>query len=306
MELLYILEKLRFPGLNELMLLVTHFGEEMAFLAVVLVLYWCVNKRTACYVMAVGFLGTMASQALKLLCRVPRPWVLDPNFTILEQARAEAGGYSFPSGHSQMAVGTYGALALVGGKKWLRWVCIALAVLVPFSRMYVGVHTPQDVLVGAAIALVLVFALKPAWKTGNNLVWKGLFAGMLMVGMGYVCFVEQYPFPADVDADNLEHGLKNAYTLLGAVMGMALSWTLDEQKLHFPVKAVWWAQILKVVLGVALVLGLKEGLKAPLKALLDSPNLETCIRYLFVVIFAGSVWPLTFRWFEKLGRKEKY
>ena len=50
--------------------------------------------------MTVGFFGTLVNQFLKLVCRVPRPWVRDPNFTIVEAARADATGYSFPSGHT--------------------------------------------------------------------------------------------------------------------------------------------------------------------------------------------------------------
>ena len=88
MEFLYLLEKIRMPGLNELMLAVTTLGEETAFLVIGLIIFWCVDKRKGYYVMAVGFAGTMANQIMKLACRVPRPWVLDTNFSILEQARS--------------------------------------------------------------------------------------------------------------------------------------------------------------------------------------------------------------------------
>ena len=70
MEFLYILEKLRFPLLDELMLLVTKLGEETAFLVFGLVLFWCVSKRLGYYVMSVGFVGTIGSQAMKIACRV--------------------------------------------------------------------------------------------------------------------------------------------------------------------------------------------------------------------------------------------
>ena len=111
MDFLYLLEKIRIPGLNECMLLITQLGEETAFLVIALVVFWCVDKKMGYYLMAVGFAGTMINQFLKLWFRVPRPWVLDPNFTILEQAREAAAGYSFPSGHTQMAVGTFVSLA---------------------------------------------------------------------------------------------------------------------------------------------------------------------------------------------------
>ena len=79
MEFLYLLEKIRVPVLDQLMLLITHLGEETAFLAIAIVVFWCVDKYHGYYLMGVGLFGNMANQFLKIVCRVPRPWVLDPN-----------------------------------------------------------------------------------------------------------------------------------------------------------------------------------------------------------------------------------
>jgi hypothetical protein len=67
--------------------------------------------------------------------------------------------------------------------------------------------------------------------------------------------------------------------------------------------AVWWAQILKVLLGLALVLAVKEGLRAPLEVLFGNPYPARAVRYFLIVAVAGVVWPMTFRWFYKLGRR---
>ena len=74
--------------------------------------------------------------------------------------------------------------------------------------------------------------------------------------------------------------------------------------MNFPNGAVWWAQILKIVGGLAVVLAVKGGLKAPLAAIMPELAART-VRYFLVVVTAGLLWPLTFRWFEKLGRKHK-
>ena len=74
MDFLRWLESIRIPGLNEFMLAVTYLGDEIAFLVVALILFWCVDKRRGYYVLAVGFLGTITSQFMKIWCRVPRPW----------------------------------------------------------------------------------------------------------------------------------------------------------------------------------------------------------------------------------------
>ncbi len=299
MGLLYGLEKIRLPGLNEAMLAITELGGEAAFLAIALAVFWCVDKRRGYYLMSVGFFGTIANQILKLLCRVPRPWVLDENFTILEPARAGATGYSFPSGHTQNAVGTFGALACTEKRPWVRNVCIALAVLIPFSRMYVGVHTPWDVLAAAAMAVVLIFLLRPLALGHGHFPW--MLGAMAALAVGFVCFAEFWPFPPDMDAANLAAGVSTAYTMLGAVLGVVTVYAVDEAWLHFPVKAVWWAQGLKLVLGIALVLLVKSGLKAPLNALFGGAMIARTVRYFLVVTVAGIVWPLSFRWFSRLG-----
>ena len=305
MGFLYFLESIRVPVLNEFMLLITKLGEETAFLAVALILFWCVDKRTGYYVMSVGFVGTIGSQFLKLACRVPRPWVLDPEFTILEEAREAAAGYSFPSGHSQSAVGTFGGMAAAIKKKWLRIVFIAIAVLVPLSRMYIGVHTPADVLVGSGMSVILIFVLKPLVYGKDGKGMKALLAGMIVLALAYLAYVELWPFPVDIDAHNLQSGYKNAYTLLGALLGVAVTYVVDEKKLQFQVKAVWWAQVLKVVLGLGVVLLVKEGLRAPLDYLCGGHMIGRAVRYFLIVVVAGIVWPLTFPWFRNLGLKEK-
>ena len=301
MGFLHILEGLRMPGLNEFMLLVTRLGEETAFLVVALIIFWCVDKRRGYYVMAVGFMGTMANQFLKLACRVPRPWVLDPEFTILEQAREAAAGYSFPSGHSQNAVGTFGALALTAKNRWMKVLCVAAAVLVPFSRMYIGVHTPADVLVGSAMALALVFLLKPMMLGQSEKAMKPLVAVMLLMALGLLAYVECWPFPADVDAHNLESGVKNGYTMMGCIIGVVVVYPVEKKFVNFDTKAVWWAQILKAVLGLAVVLAVKEGLRAPLDAIFGGHLAARAVRYFLIVVTAGVLWPMTFRWFGKIG-----
>lgn len=303
MEVLYFLEKLRFPVLDECMLLITRLGEETAFLVIALIVFWCVDKRKGYYIMSVGFLGTMFNQFLKLLCRVPRPWVLDPEFTIVEKAREAATGYSFPSGHSQTAVGTFGAIAASTKKKWVRTASIAIAVLVPFSRMYLGVHTPYDVLTGSLMALVLVLVLKPMTAMENPRSMKRIIAVMLALAVGLLLFVELYPFPADTDAHNLESSMKNAYTMLGCLVGVAVVYIAEKKYVNFETKACWWAQILKAVLGLAVVLLVKEGLRSPLEAVL-AVYPARAVRYFLVVVTAGFLWPMTFQWFSKLGAKK--
>lgn len=304
MEFLYFLEELRTPFLDSVMAVVTELGGETAFLVAALILFWCADKRQGYYLMAVGFLGTLTNQFLKLCCRIPRPWVLDPEFTIVEAAREGASGYSFPSGHSTSSVGTFGSLAVCASAKWMRAVCIAVCVIVPFSRMYLGVHTPADVLVGSGLALGFIFLLRPVvfGKDGRNI--PALFGVMIGLSVAFLAYTELYPFPADIDPHNLQSAVKNSYTLMGALLGMVVVYFVDEKKLRFSTEAIWYAQLLKIAGGLVLVLAVKSGLKAPLEALFAGHMVSRAIRYCLIVLAAGILWPMTFPWFSHLGRKD--
>lgn len=306
MKLLYLLESLRTPAGDWLMSGITHLGGETAFLPVAIFIFWCVDKHEGYYLLTVGFLGTVLNQFLKLLCRIPRPWVLDPDFTIVESARAEATGYSFPSGHTQNAVGTFGGIARATKRHCLRWVCVVIFVLVSFSRMYLGVHTPLDVGVSFVIAAVLVFAIYPLMRRADRYprLMAGLLASMVLLSAAYLTFTLVYPFPPDIDSANLASGVENGWKLLGATLGIALAWWLDRQYVRFETKAVWWVQAIKFIVGLALVVALKAGLKAPLIALFGgSAGPAGAVRYFLVVLAAGVLWPMAFRPLSRLGQR---
>lgn len=305
MSFLYFLEELRHPVLDFLFSIITLFGEETIFMAVGMVVFWCVDKYKGYFLLCVGFVGTVLNQFLKILCRVPRPWVKDPNFTIVESAREAAGGYSFPSGHTQVAVGLYGGIARMTGRKFLCIVMIVLALLVGLSRMYLGVHTPADVLVSVAIGTLLVFVAYPLFRRAEDSpkIMYGILFAMLGTMIAYLCFIHLFPFPAEVYAPdaihNLEAAQKNAYTLLGCSLGVIGVYTVDRKWTQFDTHAIWWAQIIKVTGGLILVLAVKELLKAPLDALFAGHLAARAVRYFLMVVVGGILWPMVFRYFPK-------
>ena len=307
MDILYALEKIRTPFWNGVMSAVTQLGGEVIFIVAAVVVFWCVSKWEGYYLMTIAFCGTVLNQFLKLICRVPRPWVRDPNFTIVESARAEATGYSFPSGHTQNAIGLFGGMARWGGRRWVRLGLTALALVIAFSRMYLGVHTPADVGVSLVLAAALVLGLYPLMRRAQEKPrYMGyVLAAMLVVSGAFVVFVEAYGFSADTDAENLASGIGNAWKMLGAVAGMTLAWLLDRRYIHFETQAVWWVQVIKVAVGMALLLAIKSGLKAPLLALLGHEGLAGGVRYFLLVLVAGAVWPLAFRPMSKRKKGKK-
>lgn len=304
MELLYTLENIRTPFLDTVMGLVTNLGGEAVFIAAAIIVFWCLSKSCGYYMMTVGFAGTIINQFLKLWFRIPRPWVKDPGFTIVESARAEATGYSFPSGHTQNAFAVFGAPARYFKSTALRIVLVLLIALTAFSRMYVGVHTPLDVGVSLIVGTVLVFVIYPFFRDMDRSPKKVyiIFSIFIVMAAAFVVFVELYDFPADIDTDNYASGLKNAYMILFCAVGLLLTFYVDTKYVRFPTQAVWWAQIIKVVAGLGILLALKAVLKAPLLALFGGHSVAHGVRYFIVIIFAGILWPMTFKYFARLGK----
>lgn len=96
--------------------------------------------------LAVGMLA--GNLALKNLFARPRPCWLDESVPLLI---ARPRDYSFPSGHTM--AGAIGATILTAANRRFGWAAIPLAVLIAFSRMYLYVHFPSDILGGAVIGV---------------------------------------------------------------------------------------------------------------------------------------------------------
>ena len=334
MEFLRFLEKLRTPVGDFFFSLVTHLGEETFFLAIAILFFWCISKRQGYYILITGVVGSVVNQWLKIVCRIPRPWLLDKNFKPVGAAIEEATGYSFPSGHTQNIAGTYGCIARYNKQKWLRITCIAVILLVAFSRMYLGVHTPLDVVTSLGIAALLVFGFYFVFRTEEStdkyLFW--VVIGSVILSVAFIIYVSLLSGEglAAPDLKNLREAKKNAATLAGCLFGLALVYPLDKYVVKFDTKGRWYSQLIKFVVGIAIVFVIKEGFRAPLEALThlftDGECVKACvcggghliegecdfscvcgagyaaraIRYFLIVAFAGGVWPLTFKFFEGL------
>ena len=119
--------------------------------------------------------------------------------------------------------------------------------------MYLGVHTPLDVGVAFAMALILLAALYPAFRTEDamrrSMPW--LIVGALALGsvfLGYVTGLRPDFAPGSEDESNLAHAVKNAWTLLGAVAALLPMYLIERTYIRFDTRAPWYGQILKLVL----------------------------------------------------------
>ena len=91
--------------------------------------------------------------------------------------------------------------------------------------------------------------------------------------------------------------------MLGCTLGIFIAYEIDDRFIKFETDGTLPAQILKVVIGLIPLLAIKEGLKAPFEIIFGGNYIGHGIRYLLLVIFAGCLWPLTFKYFAKLFKK---
>ena len=310
MQFLFWLESIRTPLCDAFFSLVTYLGDELVFLVIAFSLFWCFDKFFGYYIVSVGLVSTVFNQFLKLLCRVPRPWVLNPELTTVGNSIEGAGGFSFPSGHTQNVTTTFGGIALYTRKKPLTVICCVIIALVAFSRMYLGVHTPYDVLAGMAIAVALLFLQyavikKVKEKPSRMYILLGVMAVLSTAFLIYTeCLPADYASGIEGAWHNLASGRKNAYKLLAATLGVLVCFFIDEKYVHFDTKAPVFGQILKVCIGLALVVGTKEISKMALVALFGQDNSFIVFsRYFLTIIVGCGIYPLTFPIFAKIGRK---
>ena len=298
MEFLRALERIRTPFGNAVMQFITAFGEESLFILIALAFFWCIDKKRGYFLLFTGFAGIAANQILKMIFRVPRPWVLDPDFSIVESAREQATGYSFPSGHTQVASTLYGGIARSSKNRWTVAGGILLALLVGFSRMYLGVHTPKDVLVSLAIGAALVLLLFPIVDRclDRPAVMLSILGIMVVVCVCNLIFLNTYPFPTQ--SDHYTDALETGWKLFGMVVGMCIVYPLDHYKIKFETRAVWWAQLCKLLLGFGIVMAVRLLLKSPLNAAFGTAT-GGAVRYFLMVLTAGAGIPCFFRFLPK-------
>ena len=295
---------LRTPLLNALNYGVTLFAEEAVLLVVLCAMYWCFAKREALFVIFSFFAGLLVNNALKVSFCVLRPWLRDARVLPYEKALASATGYSFPSGHTASAVAVYGGFSLLlwQKKRWAACLLVLLAVLIGVSRMYVGVHTPQDVLVSLVVGAALLFAVRAGMRGlerhPERDVW--LLAGGLLAALALMLFTHFKPYPADTDRAILQDSYKTA----GALAGLAVGWFLERRFVRFDPRAVWWLQAVKIVGGILGILATRA-LLTPVCIALVGADFGGALRYFLLVLWGIWLWPLLFSKWQKLVSREK-
>jgi undecaprenyl-diphosphatase len=273
MAIIEAIQKLSNPVLDWLMRIITETGDVLAFIILGVILFWCIDKKTAYKLMTTLLFSAGLNGAIKNFTQKPRPYEEGAK-PILQKTE----GSSMPSGHSQN-ITTAATFMVYEYRKvnWVKWTFIALAILVPFSRMYLGQHYLEDVLVGMALGLVIgILGLVLYSRLPDKEEYVGLaFAPALILLMIFIP----------------EH---QVFVSGGAYIGLVTGYLLEKKYIGYDTKAPLKIQIFKVLIGLGVTLALYFGLKLLFK-LIGEYNILDAIRYFFVAFWASLGAPALFK-----------
>jgi membrane-associated phospholipid phosphatase len=254
------------PQLEPFFQFISTLGLEEFYLALLPLIYWSVHKEAGRALAYVFLLGNVLNTMLKHALRQPRPFWLDPTVE-----RFTDYGYGVPSGHSQFTTIIYLFIAIWVRRRWVWLLALTLIILMSISRVYLGSHFIQDVVVGLLLGLLVL---------GGYFLWQRRYAtGFSKRIMGQRLLV----------AVAVPLGLTAVYLIIRLIIGE-------------PDTNVAWAAFIPVaeleslegmVTAVASLLGAGIGLvleRSRVRFLVAGPIWQRAVRYLLGIIVAGAIW----------------
>jgi len=294
MDILWSLEGIRTPFWNSFFELITRFGEETILIVVFCIVFWSINKRMG-YVMGVSFfLSSLFVQGMKIIFRIPRPWVVDPNFAPVQTAVSEATGYAFPSGHTQNAAALLGSLGALIKQNIVKVILFLLAILVAFSRLYLGVHYLSDVVVSLLVTFTIIFFTCKVLPTETKNKKRELILPIIVLAIAaIVIIIIAYLYHNEITE---ARQLRDSSRAAGAAIGFAIGMYIERIYIQFSTKTKSFLhQIIKIIIGIAGVLAFQEGFR-----ILGDGLIGDSARYFFIVIWIAIIYPLIIKKFFQL------
>ena len=269
------------------------FGEELLLIAVMGFLYWGLNKEFGKYIGLNVLVANVWNPMIKNLAMRLRPYfvpgyrieALRPVDSSKDVMDVAAQGYSFPSGHSSNAVTLYGSLAAHEKRRKVLWaLAFVLPLLVGFSRVFVGVHYPTDVIGGWVLGAIIVLLIPWLRRTIKN---RWLFYGVLLLtsipGFFY-CKTNDY------------------FSSFGMLLGFMFAEPFEEKFVRFENTKNIVRCILRTIGGGLIYFGLNTVLKMPFPDAILNPveptflaNLIRTLRYAIVIFVVIGVYPMLFK-----------
>ena len=308
-EILLALQQFRNgPGafLTEFLQKMTFLGELNTVLVLMAVIYWAVSKELGTYLL-MGWSGNrLVNGVLKVTVCAYRPWIRDPRIVPYGNSMTTATGYSFPSGHTMNAATVYGGVTVRKDMPAALRVTMAIVVvLVAFSRNFLGVHTPQDVLVGALAGMLVM------WLVWKMMRWLEEHPGkdmlVVLIGIALAAAVAVYAavkhYPADYDANGklLVDGAKMAndtFKGVGWCIAFLVGWILERRYVDFSTDVPVPQKLTRIAVGLITYYAVSLILVPAVKAWIPGPA-GTMISCFLQMLYVAFLFPWCMKHLER-------
>ncbi|MEA4883384.1 MAG: phosphatase PAP2 family protein [Clostridia bacterium] len=272
------------PGLDRTMKAITDLGSSSFYMLVVPVIYWCVNKSLGFGLGIVTSISSYINVGLKCVFKVPRPYVAYPRLGAPAFLTDTGTGWSFPSGHAQGLSTFWTYIARRVRRTWATVAGIAIVVAVAFTRVYATCHYPEDVVVGAALGLIIAWAYVASEghfaRTGNPVSIQGRLAASIAAPIVVFALSSIDPTLA-----------RGSSELLGFLLGLGVGHVIEDAYVKYDVRAGLPVQAAKVVLGLGALLGIRYGLKA----IFPPHAFWNMLRYAIMALWGALGAPMAFK-----------
>jgi membrane-associated phospholipid phosphatase len=252
----------------------TFLGYENFFFIVLPLLYWSVDARLGLRVGLILVSSNFLNSIFKLVFASPRPyWISDRVIPFSSET-----SFGTPSNHAQNAVALWGIMAYEVRKRWAWIAALALAVLIGFSRLYLGVHFAPDVLIGWLIGGVLLWAFMGFWDPAAAWVSRQAYVRqvalafvlsliMIAIGAWQIARLDGYVIPQQWIDNALRAGaapdpisMDGFLTSAGTFFGLAFGAAWIAQRGGYDASGSLEKRALRYVIGVIGILILWMGL----------------------------------------------
>ena len=206
-------------------------------------IYWAVDKKWGYRFLATIWCGEVINGIVKLSVCAYRPWIRSDAVNPAGDSKVAATGYSFPSGHTMCATATYGTVFVWQRKKtrWLAVLCAVMILLTMFSRNFLGVHTPQDVIVGFLETALIIFLMGKlfAWMDGNDTRINIMLATGLLLIAATLVYIQVKSYPMDyVDGKLLvdpQAMMNDTFKGCGCLLGLIIGCFIERRWIHYEI-----------------------------------------------------------------------
>ncbi len=270
LEILRQIQSIANPFFDFLFQLITICGEQIVLISIISIIYWTLDKKFGEYIAYSVLTSVLLNNSIKDIFKMKRPIGEEGIRTLREQT---ATGYSFPSGHTQSASSFYGAMAIYLKKRVMYIIATIMIISIGFSRLYLGVHYPKDVIVGGILGVLTSLI---CYKLYNKVENK-----MLLYVITFVIFIPALTFAHSADF------IKGMGTYLGFIIGIYI----EKKYVNFSIEVNKGNKIIRVLLGVVILLVLQLGLKV----ILPNGLIFSFIRYGLISLIGIGVYPIAFR-----------